>query len=72
MHEQTTPSETQAGHEPRPVVYLLVGLTGSGKTTYAQQHLVPAGAVRMRVAPGDVRASAVSRRQATQGQGMLM
>ncbi|MGW7279123.1 AAA family ATPase [Streptomyces sp. NPDC054844] len=49
MHEQTTTSETQAGHESRPVVYLLVGLTGSGKTTYAKRRLVPAGAVRLSV-----------------------
>ncbi len=49
VHKQTTMSETQAGHAPRPVVYLLVGLTGSGKTTYAKQHLVPAGAVRLSV-----------------------
>ncbi|MFC3986645.1 AAA family ATPase [Streptosporangium jomthongense] len=33
----------------RPVVYLLVGLTGSGKTTYAQQVLEPAGVVRLSV-----------------------
>jgi len=32
-----------------PVVYLLVGLTGSGKTTYAERRLVPAGAVRLAV-----------------------
>jgi len=32
-----------------PVVYLLVGLTGSGKTTYAHRRLVPAGAVRLSV-----------------------
>lgn len=32
-----------------PVVYLLVGLTGSGKTTYAQRVLEPAGAVRLSV-----------------------
>lgn len=31
------------------LVYLLVGLTGSGKTTYAQQRLVPEGAVRLSV-----------------------
>ncbi|WP_435271985.1 AAA family ATPase [Streptomyces parvulus] len=49
VHEQTTTSETQAGHAPRPVVYLLVGLTGSGKTTYAKQRLVPTGAVRLSV-----------------------
>ncbi|MFD7916768.1 AAA family ATPase [Streptomyces sp. NPDC059752] len=33
----------------RPVVYLLVGLTGSGKTTYDQHVLEPAGAVRLSV-----------------------
>ncbi|MEU3730124.1 ATP-binding protein [Streptomyces sp. NPDC033538] len=49
VHKQTTTSETPAGHEPRPMVYLLVGLTGSGKTTYAKQHLIPAGAVRLSV-----------------------
>lgn len=32
-----------------PVVYLLVGLTGSGKTTYSRQRLEPAGAVRLSV-----------------------
>ncbi|MFJ6213819.1 AAA family ATPase [Streptomyces sp. NPDC092296] len=31
------------------MVYLLVGLTGSGKTTYAQRRLVPDGAVRLSV-----------------------
>ncbi|WP_043464185.1 ATP-binding protein [Kitasatospora sp. MBT66] len=31
------------------MVYLLVGLTGSGKTTYATQALEPAGAVRLSV-----------------------
>jgi predicted kinase len=31
------------------MVYLLVGLTGSGKTTYAKRRLVPAGAVRLSV-----------------------
>jgi predicted kinase len=30
-------------------VFLLVGLTGSGKTTYARQRLEPAGAVRLSV-----------------------
>ncbi|MET8945426.1 ATP-binding protein [Streptomyces sp. NPDC004542] len=37
------------GRESGPVVYLLVGLTGSGKTTYAKRRLVPAGAVRLSV-----------------------
>jgi predicted kinase len=32
-----------------PMVYLLVGLTGSGKTTYAQRVLEPAAAVRLSV-----------------------
>ncbi|MFI7462807.1 AAA family ATPase [Nonomuraea sp. NPDC049646] len=35
--------------DARPVVYLLVGLTGSGKTTYARQVLEPAGALRLSV-----------------------
>ncbi|MEU4229579.1 ATP-binding protein [Nonomuraea sp. NPDC026600] len=37
------------GGDTRPVVYLLVGLTGSGKTTYARQVLEPAGALRLSV-----------------------
>ncbi|MFB8040489.1 ATP-binding protein [Streptomyces hydrogenans] len=32
-----------------PTVFLLVGLTGSGKTTYAQRVLEPRGAVRLSV-----------------------
>lgn len=32
-----------------PTVFLLVGLTGSGKTTYAQRVLEPGGAVRLSV-----------------------
>ena len=32
-----------------PVVFLLVGLTGSGKTTYAKRRLEPGGAVRLSV-----------------------
>jgi predicted kinase len=36
-----------AGAEP--VVFLLVGLTGSGKTTYAKRRLEPIGAVRLSV-----------------------
>ncbi|MFD3930222.1 AAA family ATPase [Streptomyces sp. NPDC058614] len=32
-----------------PVVYLLVGLTGSGKTTYAKRRLEPNGVVRLSV-----------------------
>ncbi|MDO0914137.1 ATP-binding protein [Streptomyces sp. DT2A-34] len=35
--------------EDGPVVYLLVGLTGSGKTTYAKQRLEPSRAVRLSV-----------------------
>lgn len=34
---------------PVSAVYLLVGLTGSGKTTYAERRLVPTGAVRLSV-----------------------
>jgi len=37
------------GRESGPVVYLLVGLTGSGKTTYAKRRLESAGAVRLSV-----------------------
>src|SRR4029450_2053680 len=33
----------------RPEVFLLVGLTGSGKTTYSKRVLEPAGAVRLSV-----------------------
>ncbi|MEU4153896.1 ATP-binding protein [Streptomyces sp. NPDC026659] len=33
----------------RPVVYLLVGLTGSGKTTYARRKLEPFGVTRLSV-----------------------
>ncbi|MCX4617969.1 ATP-binding protein [Streptomyces mirabilis] len=40
---------TDLGQESGPVVYLLVGLTGSGKTTYAKLRLVPTGAVRLSV-----------------------
>ncbi|KFG76996.1 hypothetical protein FM21_13295 [Streptomyces mutabilis] len=32
-----------------PVVFLLVGLTGAGKTTFAKRQLEPAGAVRLSV-----------------------
>ena len=39
----------ESGPETGPVVFLLVGLTGSGKTTYAQRQLVPGGAVRLSV-----------------------
>ncbi|WP_246561707.1 AAA family ATPase [Streptomyces roseirectus] len=35
--------------EAAPVVYLLVGLTGSGKTTYARRELEPSGVVRLSV-----------------------
>ncbi|MEV7003663.1 ATP-binding protein [Streptomyces sp. NPDC093982] len=41
--------ETDRGRETGPVVYLLVGLTGSGKTTYAMRLLEPTGAVRLSV-----------------------
>lgn len=37
------------GREGVPVVFLLVGLTGSGKTTYSRERLEPAGAVRLSV-----------------------
>ncbi|MFG3165452.1 AAA family ATPase [Streptomyces sp. NPDC048232] len=37
------------GREAGSVVYLLVGLAGSGKTTYAQHRLEPAGALRLSV-----------------------
>jgi predicted kinase len=45
---KAAPSPT-TGQEPEPVVYLLVGLTGSGKTTYARRRLEPGGAVRLSV-----------------------
>ncbi|MFE2320425.1 AAA family ATPase [Streptomyces sp. NPDC059441] len=48
MQVKAAPSPT-TGQEPEPVVYLLVGLTGSGKTTYAKRRLGPAGAVRLSV-----------------------
>ncbi|MFE4514855.1 AAA family ATPase [Kitasatospora sp. NPDC056783] len=35
--------------ESIPVVFLLVGITGSGKTTYARRKLEPQGAVRLSV-----------------------
>ncbi|ELP65853.1 ATP-binding protein [Streptomyces turgidiscabies] len=38
-----------AGRQSGPVVYLLVGLTGSGKTTYTRRRLEPSGAVRLSV-----------------------
>lgn len=38
-----------AGGGAPPVAYLLVGLTGSGKTTYAQRVLEPGGATRLSV-----------------------
>ncbi|MFF2929118.1 AAA family ATPase [Streptomyces mirabilis] len=44
---KAAPSPT-TGYEPEPVVYLLVGLTGSGKTTYAKR-LEPTGAIRLSV-----------------------
>jgi predicted kinase len=34
---------------PRPQAYLLVGLTGAGKTTYAQRVLEPVGVTRLSV-----------------------
>lgn len=40
---------TDAVHRGVPVVWLLVGLTGSGKTTYARRRLEPGGAVRLSV-----------------------
>lgn len=42
---------TRAAHAPngQPVVYLLVGLTGSGKTSYAQQLLATGDVVRLSV-----------------------
>jgi predicted kinase len=39
----------ESGAVAGPMVYLLVGLTGSGKTTYAERRLVPGGAVRLSV-----------------------
>ncbi|MFF3654898.1 AAA family ATPase [Streptomyces olivochromogenes] len=45
---KAAPSPT-TGQEPEPVVYLLVGLTGSGKTTYAKRRLESAGTVRLSV-----------------------
>ncbi|NEB14128.1 ATP-binding protein [Streptomyces coelicoflavus] len=44
-----TESRQSAASDAAPTVYLLVGLTGSGKTTYAKQRLEPAGAVRLSV-----------------------
>src|SRR5688500_15185492 len=41
--------DTGTGARAGPVVFLLVGLTGSGKTTYAQRVLAPTGAVRLSV-----------------------
>ncbi|RST25312.1 ATP-binding protein [Streptomyces sp. WAC04770] len=46
MERREGSSDSQVGG---PVVYLLVGLTGSGKTTYAQRKLEPAGVVRLSV-----------------------
>ncbi|MFJ6901914.1 AAA family ATPase [Streptomyces hokutonensis] len=40
---------TNRGRETGPVVYLLVGLTGSGKTTFAVRRLEPGGALRLSV-----------------------
>ncbi|MER5399852.1 ATP-binding protein [Streptomyces sp. NPDC002599] len=39
----------QDGRETVSVVWLLAGLTGSGKTTFAKRRLEPAGAVRLSV-----------------------
>lgn len=36
-------------NDSRPVAFLLVGLTGAGKSTYALRRLVPGGAVRLSV-----------------------
>ncbi len=46
----TAPSqEAGPGRTTGPVVFLLVGLTGSGKTTYAKRRLEPTGVVRLSV-----------------------
>ncbi|WP_238487292.1 GNAT family N-acetyltransferase [Actinoplanes flavus] len=52
FHRHTPPAEAtpSAVMERRlPVAYLLVGLTGSGKTTYAKRVLEPAGVIRLSV-----------------------
>ncbi|MFF3418426.1 AAA family ATPase [Streptomyces sp. NPDC002698] len=43
------PGGAQDGRETVPVVWLLTGLTGSGKTTFAKRRLELAGAVRLSV-----------------------
>ena len=43
------PGVAQDGRETVSVVWLLAGLTGSGKTTFAKRRLEPAGAVRLSV-----------------------
>lgn len=45
------PSDRAPDPAPRPLpaVYLFVGLTGAGKTTYSRRVLEPAGAVRLSV-----------------------
>ncbi|WP_217166810.1 ATP-binding protein [Streptomyces sp. AC512_CC834] len=44
-----TESRQNAASDARPTVYLLVGLTGSGKTTFAKKRLESTGAVRLSV-----------------------
>lgn len=47
---RTAPTqEARPGRTQGPVVYLLVGLTGSGKMTYAKRRLEQAGVVRLTV-----------------------
>ncbi|MER5403032.1 ATP-binding protein [Streptomyces sp. NPDC002599] len=43
------PGGAQDGRETVSVVWLLTGLTGSGKTTFTKRRLEPAGAVRLSV-----------------------
>ncbi|MFJ2734710.1 MULTISPECIES: AAA family ATPase [unclassified Streptomyces] len=47
--EAAASGESPRDQESGPTVYLLVGLTGSGKTTYARRRLESAGAVRLSV-----------------------
>ncbi|MET8855530.1 ATP-binding protein [Streptomyces sp. NPDC004579] len=42
-------AEPGVAREAEPVAWLLVGLTGSGKTTFARKRLEPGGAVRLSV-----------------------